>query len=75
MPMIWAVSDATTSNINTAKRSNSGILLGFNEPDNKDQADDTVAVGLPSANGIHVLRWQGCHHVPGCSMRACAACA
>ena len=44
VPMIWAASDATTGNLNTAKASGSGIVLGFNEPDNKNQADDTVAV-------------------------------
>ena len=44
MPMIWKVADATNANINAAKASNSGILLGFNEPDNVNQANNTVAV-------------------------------
>lgn len=44
VPMIYAASDATTANLNTAKASGSGIVLGFNEPDNVNQADDTVDV-------------------------------
>ena len=44
VPMIYAASDATTSNLNTAKSYKTGIVLGFNEPNEANQADNTVAV-------------------------------
>ena len=65
--MIWEVSDATNSNIRTAKASGSGILLGFNEPDNVNQADDTVAVRRPAPCSMP-MSWGGsfrgccCHY-------------
>ena len=46
VPMIYAASDATTANLNTAKSYKTGIVLGFNEPNEANQADNTVAVGV-----------------------------
>ena len=51
VPMIYAASDATTANLKTAKSYNTGIVLGFNEPNEANQADNTVAVGLVSSLG------------------------
>ena len=45
VPMIYSASDATTANLRTAKSYNTGIVLGFNEPNEANQADNTVAVG------------------------------
>lgn len=58
VPMIYAASDATTANLNTAKASGSGIVLGFNEPDNVNQADDTVAVSSRTLRLSHGQRSQ-----------------
>lgn len=43
VPMIWGPQQVTASDLATAKRSNSGNLLGFNEPDRPDQANLTPA--------------------------------
>jgi len=44
VPMIWRAADATPVNVAIAKQSTSGILLGFNEPNEKVQANNTVEV-------------------------------
>ena len=44
IPMIFRASDATAANLKTAKEAGTGIVLGFNEPNEKAQADNTVAV-------------------------------
>jgi hypothetical protein len=46
VPMIYTADFATTENFEKAKRSTSGILLGFNEPDMKVQANMTAADAL-----------------------------
>ncbi|CAK0786607.1 hypothetical protein CVIRNUC_009821 [Coccomyxa viridis] len=46
VPMIYAASDATTANLNTAKSYKTGIVLGFNEPNEANQADNTVAQAI-----------------------------
>ena len=59
VPMIYAASDATTANLKSAKSYNTGIVLGFNEPNEASQADNTVAVGaVPSLD--RSLGKQGC---------------
>jgi hypothetical protein len=42
VPMIWGKADLTAANLNSVKTAESGYLLGFNEPDNSDQADLSV---------------------------------
>lgn len=44
--MIFSASYATPANIATAKLSGSDVLLGFNEPNEKAQAANTVQVSL-----------------------------
>jgi len=48
VPMIWSGTFATKGNLNAVKQGGSRILLGFNEPDGRGQADMTVqqAIGL-----------------------------
>ena len=46
MPMIFSASIATPANIAIAKQSSSDVLLGFNEPNEKAQAANTVQVGV-----------------------------
>ena len=42
--MIFRASDTTEANLKAAKSTGAGIVLGFNEPNEKAQADNTVAV-------------------------------
>ena len=50
VPMIWSASQATPASIAAAKLSGSDTLLGFNEPNEKVQAANTVQVSTqPSA--------------------------
>lgn len=44
MPLIYSKNDATTANFNTAKKSGSGVVLAFNEPNEPAKGDTTVAV-------------------------------
>ena len=44
VPMIFSASYATPANIAVAKQSGSDVLLGFNEPNEKAQAANTVQV-------------------------------
>ncbi|MDX3975768.1 glycosyl hydrolase [Shinella sp.] len=46
VPMIWGKADLTTTNIKALQDAKSGYLLGFNEPDNKDQANMTVTEAI-----------------------------
>lgn len=46
VPMIWGKTDLTAANIKALKDTKSGYLLGFNEPDNKDQSNLTVAEAI-----------------------------
>lgn len=46
VPMIWGKADLTTANIKALKDAKSGYLLGFNEPDNKDQSNLSVTEAL-----------------------------
>ena len=48
VPMIWSASQATPANIAAAKLSGSDTLLGFNEPNEKVQAANTVQVSTHS---------------------------
>ena len=52
IPMIFRASDATEANLKAAKGAGSGIVLGFNEPNEKAQADNTVAVS-PDHHSAH----------------------
>jgi Glycosyl hydrolase catalytic core len=45
VPMIWSGANVA-SDVAAAKESGAGVLLGFNEPDNKDQANMSVAQAL-----------------------------
>ncbi len=45
--MIYAAQDATSENLYLAQQSKTGIVLGFNEPNEANQADNTVAVCRP----------------------------
>ena len=42
--MIYSAAEATSYNLFLAKQSGTGIVLGFNEPNEKNQADNTVEV-------------------------------
>jgi hypothetical protein len=42
VPMIWSGNDVTRANLKAAEDSPSGYLLGFNEPDNRRQANMSV---------------------------------
>ena len=78
VPMIYAASDATTSNLNTAKNYKTGIVLGFNEPNEANQADNTVAVsmvlfldhrgqaGLLQGNVVWAIDANGCGRLDAC---------
>jgi len=44
VPLIYSKNDATTANFNTAKKSGSGVVLAFNEPNEPAKGDTTVAV-------------------------------
>jgi hypothetical protein len=46
VPMIWSAKQATKNNLRRAKATGSDTLLGFNEPDVKDQANMTVDQAL-----------------------------
>ena len=46
LPMIWSSADVTTAKLTAAKASGSALLLGFNEPDNKTQANMTTTQAL-----------------------------
>ena len=46
VPMIWSSKDVTETNLRRVRESGSATLLGFNEPDVKDQADMTVDQAL-----------------------------
>jgi hypothetical protein len=46
IPMIWSAKEATEDNLRRVKESASGVLLGFNEPDVKDQSNMTVDQAL-----------------------------
>jgi hypothetical protein len=46
VPMIYRASDATSDNLYLAQQAGSGVVLGFNEPNEAAQADNTVAVSL-----------------------------
>ncbi|CAK0786608.1 hypothetical protein CVIRNUC_009822 [Coccomyxa viridis] len=46
IPMIFRASDATEANLKAAKSVGAGIVLGFNEPNEKAQADNTVAEAI-----------------------------
>ena len=49
VPMIFSASAATPENIALAKQSGSDVLLGFNEPNEKVQAANTVQVSRLAA--------------------------
>ena len=53
IPMIFRASDATEANLKAAKSTGAGIVLGFNEPNEKAQADNTVAVSPGHNSGQH----------------------
>ena len=53
IPMIFRASDATEANLKAAKSAGAGIVLGFNEPNEKAQADNTVAVSPGHLSGPH----------------------
>jgi hypothetical protein len=42
VPMVWGKADLTATNIKSLKDTKSGYLLGFNEPDNPEQANLSV---------------------------------
>jgi hypothetical protein len=46
VPMIWGKGDVTATNLDYAENASSDYLLGFNEPDNSEQADMTVGQAL-----------------------------
>jgi hypothetical protein len=46
VPMIWGKGNVTGSDLNAAEASSSKYVLGFNEPDNPDQSDMSVADAL-----------------------------
>ncbi len=46
VPMIWGTKDASKKNLARLKESGAPALLGFNEPDAKEQADMTVDEAL-----------------------------
>lgn len=58
VPMIFLAKEATAAIINAAKGSGSGVLLGFNEPNEQVQGNTTVAVdprlllSLPDSHSV-----------------------
>lgn len=46
VPMIWSHKNVTDAELNAAKATKAGVLLGFNEPDNHGQANMTVAQAI-----------------------------
>ncbi len=46
VPMVWGPSDVNSAALEAAKKSNSGTLLGFNEPDNGGQSAMTTQQAL-----------------------------
>ena len=46
VPMIWSAKEVTSTYLAQAKAEPSPVLLGFNEPDNKDQANMSVDTAI-----------------------------
>ena len=71
--MIFRASDATEANLKAAKSVGAGIVLGFNEPNEKAQADNTVAVspGHLSAHTHASCPMSNLHHCSVFTARLC----
>ena len=67
IPMIFRASDATEANLKAAKSTGAGIVLGFNEPNEKAQADNTVAVS-PGHLSTHTHASCAMSNLPYCSV-------